>query len=191
MFWQTAVTALLAVGAQAGGVSDLVAESYLSGRSSQSLESRMADDAMGNVVVTRQAQSSVTLMPNGQVNMTAWDAVVNAACIAALQKLAEATNPSGTCTCYNLPALNNATGGFEADLRLYQISTPRAEFAGIPANQVQVSLSYHGSSASPVTTATAAQKLTARQNTGVRLLQTYMFVGQIDPDKLAINNKNM
>lgn len=190
MFWQTGVTALLAVGAQAGGVSDLVAEGYLTGRSSQSLESRMEGEAMGNVVVTRQTPP-VTLMPNGQVNMTAWDAVVNAACVAALQKLPEATNPSGTCTCYNLPALNNATGGFEADLRLYQISTPRNEFAGIPANQVQVSLSYHGSSVSPVTTATAAQKLTARQNTGVRLLQTYMFVGQIDPEKLAINNRNM
>lgn len=192
MFGYAGIVALLAAVAQAG-VADLVSDGYFSGQSARSLESRMTDEAlsMGSVVVSRQASPNIQLNPNGTVNMAAWDAQVNAACMAALSKLTEATNPSGTCTCYNLPALNNETGAFEADLRLYQLSAARAEFAGIPADQVQVSLSYRGSSVSPVSATTASQKVTARQNTNLKLLQTYLFVGQIDQDKLAINKANM
>lgn len=191
MFWQAGLSALLAVGVQAGGIGDLVAEGYLTGRSPRSLESRMADDALDRVIVSRQLSSTVQLNANGTVNMTAWDAQVNAACTAALSKLTEASNPSGTCTCYNLPVLNNATGAFEADLRLYQLSAPRAEFAGIPADQVQVSLSYNGASVSPVSAATAGTKVASRQTTttgtGLKLLQTYLFIGQIDANKLSLN----
>lgn len=188
MFWQTGLSALLAVGVQAGGIGSLVAEGYLSGRSLPSLESRMAEDAQNHVVVTRQAGPNVALDVNGSINMTAWDAQANAACRAALSKLPQATNPSGTCTCYNLPALNNATGAFEADLRLFQISAARDEFAGIPANQVQVSLSYNGASVSPVSSA-AGTKVGARQNSGsnLKLLQQYLFIGQIDANKLSLD----
>lgn len=193
MMWKAGITAALAVGgAQAGGVADLVAEGMLTGRSSLSLESRM-NDVAENVVVSRQA-STVALNGTGVMNMTAWDIEVNAACQAALSKLAQATNPSGTCTCYNLPVLNNATGAFEADLRLYQISGARDDFAGISQNAIQVSLSYNGASVSPVTAQTAAAKVvlpTKRQNQNVQLLQTYMFVGQIDQDKLSATNMNM
>lgn len=144
-------------------------------------------DALNHVVISRQLQANVQLNANGTVNMTAWETTVNAACMAALAKLKEATNPSGTCTCYNLPAINNQTGAFEADLRLYQLSTARDEFAGIPPEQVQVSLSYSGASVSPVSASTAAQKLSARQNPQLKLLQTYLFVGQVDPTKLALS----
>lgn len=188
--WHVGVTALLAMGAQAGGVADLVAEGMLSGRSSMSLESRMDDYASSHVVVSRQS-ATVSVNGTATLNMTAWDIEVNAACMAALSKLPQATNPSGTCTCYNLPVLNNATGAFEADLRLYQISAARDDFAGISQNQVQVSLVYNGASVSPVTTTTAAAKVVARQNQNVRLLQTYLFVGQIDQDKLTTSNMNM
>lgn len=190
MFWQVGLSALLAVGAQAGGIGSLVAEGYLSGRSPRSLESRMAEDAMDRVVVSRQLQSTVQFNTNGSVNMTAWDAQVTAACEAALSKLAEASNPSGTCTCYNLPVLNNATGAFEADLRLYQISAARAEFAGIPADQVQVALSYNGASVSPVSAATAGAKVVGRQTASgasLKLLQTYLFIGQVDPNKMSLS----
>lgn len=185
------MTAALVVGAQAGGVADLVAEGMLTGRSSLSLDSRMDDFADNHVVVSRQS-STVSVNNTGTLNMTAWDIEVNAACTAALSKLPQATNPSGTCTCYNLPVLNNATGAFEADLRLYQISASRDAFAGISQNQIQVSLSYNGASVSPVTSTTAAAKVVAaRQNSNVQLLQTYLFVGQIDQDKLSSSNANM
>lgn len=191
MLGKAGLSALLAVGAQAGGIGSLVAEGYLTGRSPRSLESRMADDALNNIIVSRQVPSTVQFNTNGTVNMTAWDTQVNAACAAALSKLTEASNPSGTCTCYNLPVLNNATGAFEADLRLYQVSAARAEFAGIPADQVQVALSYNGASVSPVSAATAGAKVAARQTTAggtqLKLLQTYLFIGQIDPSKMALN----
>lgn len=190
MLWQSGVTALLAVGAQAGGVADLVAEGVLTGRSPKSIEQRMEEHVSDHVVVSRQASSTVSLQANGTVNMAEWEAEVTAACQDALSKLPQSTNPSGTCTCYNLPVLNTKTGAFEADLRLYQISTPREDFAGIPANQVQVSLSYNGASVSPVTADTAAQKVSgpkARQATpNLQLLQTYLFVGQVDQDKMQL-----
>lgn len=188
MKWQAGLTAVLAVGAHAGGVSDLVGEGMLAARSPMSLELRMDDYASNHVIVSRQA---TVLNGTGNMNMTAWDIEVNAACQAALAKLVQATNPSGTCTCYNLPVLNNATGAFEADLRLYQISAARDDFAGISQNQIQVSLSYNGASVSPVTTTTAAAKIVARQNSNPQLLQTYMFIGQIDQDKLTATNMNM
>ncbi|CAN8101955.1 unnamed protein product [Discula destructiva] len=184
MIWQARLSALLAVGAQAGGIGDLIAEGYLSGRSPQSLEARTADSELKHDVASRQLAPTVQLDVNGTANMAAWDAQVNAACTAALSKLSQATNPSGTCTCYNLPVLNNATGAFEADLRLYQISAARDDFAGIPANQVQVSLSYNGASVSPVSASTASTKVAARQASTVQLLQTYLFIGQIDADRL-------
>ncbi|KAI3396625.1 hypothetical protein diail_11879 [Diaporthe ilicicola] len=193
MLWQAGVTALLAVGAQAGGVADLVAEGVLTGRSRQAVEQRMGEHASDRIVVSRQASSTVSLIQNGTVNMAEWEAQVSTACQQALSKLPQSTNPSGTCTCYNLPALNTQTGAFEADLRLYQLSTPREDFTGIPANQVQVALSYNGASVSPVTSSTAAQKVSgpqARQaagaNTNLKLLQTYLFVGQVDPNKMQL-----
>lgn len=187
MMWQAGVTALLAIGAQAGGVADLVAEGALTGRSPKSIEQRMEEHVSDHVVVSRQASSTVSLNQNGTVNMAEWEAQVNTACEDALSKLPQSTNPSGTCTCYNLPVLNTKTGAFEADLRLYQISASREEFAGIPANQVQVGLSYNGASVSPVTASTAAQKVQPRQaNSKPQLLQTYLFVGQVDPDKMQL-----
>lgn len=186
MYWQTGLSALLAVGAQAGGIGDLVAEGYLAGRSASSLESRMAEGALNHVVLSRQAAPTITLNANGTVNMTAWDDQVNTACLAVLSKLPQATNPSGTCTCYNIPVLNNATGAFEADLRLYQLSAARDDFAGIPADQVQVSLSYKGASVSPVSASTASTKVVPRQNQNLKLLQTYLFIGQVDADKMSL-----
>lgn len=192
MFWQAGVTALLAVGVCAGGVADLVAEGILTGRSPRSLEQRMADDAARFVIVEKRAASTTQTTQttqNNTVDMEAWDAEVNTACVAALSKLAKATNPSGTCTCYNLPAINNDTGAFEADLRLYQLSNPTGDFSGISADQVQVSLSYNGASVSPMSTTTATQKAKERRGgSNPTLLQKYLFVGQIDTARLPDRN---
>lgn len=140
--------------------------------------------------------SNVVLNADGTINMTAWDALATDACNNALSHLPEASNPSGTCICYNLPALDNTTGAFEADLRVYQLSTPSGAFSGIAAKDIQVGLSYKGASVSPVTAQTASKKVTVitpRQNqvdtSGVnpnlKLLQTYLFVGQIDKNQLT------
>lgn len=187
MLWKTGALALLAVGAHAGGVVDLVAEGLLAGRSPNSLEQRMEEDAASIIVIGRRASSTVQMSQNGTVDMEAWDAEVDAACQTVLAKLKRATNPTGTCICYNLLAMNNQTGAFEADLRLYQLSTPTGDFEGISADHVQVGLSYKGASVSPVSATTAAQKVNMRRENidgHPTLLQTYIFVGQVDAGKL-------
>jgi len=204
MFWQTAFAASLLVSrAYAGGIGDLVAEGVLTGRSTTDLVRRMDTAALDaieplpdrHIVVKRVTASSagVVLNSDGSVNMTAWETQVNDACNTALLKLPESSNPSGTCICYNIPVLDNSTGAFEADLRLYQLSEPSGQFAGIPPEKIQVGLSYIGASVSPVTPQTAQKLVSPRQADGgdtvntkrLRLLQTYLFVGQIDKAKMT------
>lgn len=205
MFWQGVVTSsLLATGVQAG-IGALVMDGMT--RNSPSLERRMEEIAKASLrsrgyLETRQSTqettgpaSNVLLNLDGTINMTAWDALANDACNVALSHLPEASNPSGTCICYNLPALDNTTGTFEADLRLYQISSPKGEFSDIPAQNIQVGLTYKGASVSPVSATTASQKVVSKvvaarqenvalQNSSLKLLQTYLFVGQIDKTEM-------
>lgn len=193
MLFTTLTTSLLLATASAG-VADLVAEGLLTGRGA-SLD-RRAMSALEREwqplhIVRRQDASDVVLNQDGTINMTAWDAQVNDACSKALSSLPEASNPSGTCICYNLPALDNVTGTFEADLRLYQLNTPTGDFAGIAPQNIQVGLSYSGASVSPVSASTAEQKVVTkvvqRQSSSgnLKLLQAYLFVGQMDKAKLA------
>jgi len=129
------------------------------------------------------------LNPDGSLNMTAWDTQANSACIEALRALPQSSNPSGTCVCYNLPALDSSSGTFEAELRLYQLSVPTGEFAGIPPENIQVGLSYKGASVSPITSGAGISRVVARQNTNAntdpKLLQSYLFVGQIDKELMG------
>ncbi|EPE10966.1 hypothetical protein F503_06061 [Ophiostoma piceae UAMH 11346] len=149
--------------------------------------------AAANASGTTDIGNGVILNADGTINMTAWDNTATVACNIALAKLPESSNPSGTCTCYNLPALNNVTGAFEADLRLYQISTPRGTFSGISPENIQVGLSYSGASVSPVSVATASKLVIGRDTStssntttpGLKILQQYLFVGQINKDLMT------
>ncbi|KAK0723398.1 hypothetical protein B0T26DRAFT_642955 [Lasiosphaeria miniovina] len=203
MIWQTALVAsLLASGAQAG-IGSLVAEGMT--RGNPSVVRRLQEIAKLTLVSrgflderqTPTVDSNTVFSPDGTINMTAWDDQANKACNAALKDLKLASNPSGAVICYNLPALNNVTGTFEADLRLYQLNEPTGDFAGIPPEKIQVGLTYKGASVSPVTSQTASTKVvaarqaaagTAVEATGngpLKLLQTYLFVGQIDKTQLS------
>lgn len=204
MLWhQAIISTLLAAGVEAG-IGALVAEGMT--RNSPALERRMEEIAKAHLrsqgyLETRQdiqgttgPASNVVLNQDGTIDMTAWDTMANEACNGALSHLSSASNPSGTCICYNLPALDNTTGTFEADLRLFQISAPTADFSGIPPQNIQVGLAYKGASVSPVSTSTATQNVVskvveARQadvvaNGTLKLLQSYMFVGQIDKTQM-------
>lgn len=199
MFWQTAAAASLLVARAQAGIGALVAEGVLTGRSTVDLDRRMAIMAEEGIqaqpyhhVVIKRQSAGVQFNADGSINMTAWEETANAACDSALSKLPESSNPSGTSICYNLPALDNVTGTFEADLRLYQVSTPTGAFAGIPPQNIQVGLSYSGASVTPVSPQTAQKLVVARQdatttsnNTSLKLLQTYLFVGQIDKSKMT------
>jgi hypothetical protein len=204
MLWQRAlVAALLAIGAQAG-FSDLIVEGLTQGNTG--MERRLEDMAKANLrarghLETRQATlgnaASAPLKADGSLDMEAWNEAANAACRESLQTLQLATNPSGACVCYNLPLLNNQTGTFEADLRLFQLNEPTGPFQGIPQGTIEVELFYNGASVTevsqqPVTSAgvkvrqVSINNGTTDANTGnLRLLQSYLFVGQVDKDQMT------
>jgi hypothetical protein len=204
MLWQHAIfSALFAAGVEAG-IGALVVDGMT--RNSPPLDRRMEEIAKAHLrsrgyLETRQdvqgttgPASNVVLNQDGTIDMTTWDTMANDACNSALSHLSVASNPSGTCICYNLPALDNTTGTFEADLRLFQISSPTGDFTGIPPQNIQVGLAYKGASVSPVTTSTASQKVVSKvvaprqadvaSNGTLKLLQSYLFVGQIDKTQM-------
>jgi len=137
----------------------------------------------------------------GAINVTAWDEQTAAACTASLEALnGVANNPSGLAVCYNLPFLDNSTGVFEADLRLYMISAPSGGFANIASSNVQVGLAYDGATVSAVNASSLKRRQDEtsliswpRDEEGVQkraamtptLVQSYAFVGQINKDLLA------
>src|SRR4051794_9230237 len=136
------------------------------------------------------------------MNFTQWDEQTAAACTSALEMLkGQASNDAGMAVCYNLPFLDNSTGVFQADLRLYSISTPQKGFAGIPSQNISVGLSYVGATVSPVNASSLGRReeghsliswprheLEKRQSTTVavpQMVQAYAFVGKINQDLLS------
>jgi len=138
-----------------------------------------------------------------KINVTQWDADTMAACTNTLEALnGVASNPSGMAVCYNLPFLENTTGVFQADLRLFTISPPTGAFANIPSANVQVGLSYIGATVSAVNASTLARRedrisliswprsengMEKRQASVPTMAQSYAFVGQINADLLKAN----
>lgn len=200
MFWpRTLVASLLAIRAHAG-IADLIVEGLT--RDSPAVERRLQEIAKASIMArgyieVRQSTgqgSNTPLNPDGSINMEAWNEAANQACRDSLRMIQTATNPSGACVCYNLPALNNVTGTFEADLRLFQLSQPSGDFSGIPQDKIEVGLTYQGASVSPIASGSKAvvpgAGISARQeNNATRsgelpLLQSYLFVGQIDKDAM-------
>jgi hypothetical protein len=155
-------------------------------------------DALVEPIERRQ-----TATGTGAVNVTAWDAQTAAACTAQLEALnGVASNPSGLAVCYNLPFLDNTTGVFEADLRLYQIAPPTGGFANIASSNVQVGLAYGGATVSAVNASSLKgrqedatsliswprdEEGVQRRATAPTLVQSYAFVGQINKDLIPTN----
>lgn len=140
----------------------------------------------------RQAAGAVQLTPDkGANNDTNFDRAANAVCIEALKKLPKSTNPSGNCLCYNLPSLNTETGSFTADLRVFRVSEPRDNFAGIAPGEINVGVQYDGATvtlASPQQMQQTLSQPIARRQAQARsepeIIQSYMFIGQINPDRM-------
>jgi len=98
-------------------------------------------------LVERQAAPSTT--PDSgdasRMDLVQWETQTKAACTNALNALnGLASNPSGLAVCYNLPFLDNSTGIFQAELRLYNISAPIDPWDGVTAPDVSMILSYLG-----------------------------------------------
>lgn len=80
-----------------------------------------------------------------KADLAKWETDTKAACASALGALnGQASNPTGLAVCYNLPFLDNATGIFEAELRLYNVSAPINPWDGVTAGDVSMTLSYLG-----------------------------------------------
>ncbi|KAK4202419.1 hypothetical protein QBC40DRAFT_44170 [Triangularia verruculosa] len=194
MIWQrTLVASLLAMGAQAG-IGDMVAEGMVKG--SPSVERRLQEIAKANILsrgymeirqvpgLSTGIGSNTPLNADGTIDMDKWNEQVNQACRDSLSTLNVASNPSGACICYNLPVLNNVTGTFEADLRLFQVSAPTGDFQGIPQERINVSLSYNGASVAMKNGVTPGGPEPAEEG-NLRLLRSFVFVGQINNDAMG------
>ncbi|KAH8810894.1 hypothetical protein F5884DRAFT_749298 [Xylogone sp. PMI_703] len=126
----------------------------------------------------------------GADNLADWNAGTMTACMAALGSLnGAASNPSGMAACYNIPYLDNNTGVFKADLRLFTISPPTGSFANIPSENVQVSMAYNGATFQAVNTSSllgrAVENTYDKRSTAPTISQSYAFVGQISSDALS------
>ncbi|KAK1998801.1 hypothetical protein LX36DRAFT_19088 [Colletotrichum falcatum] len=206
MFWKVAVATAALASTACAEIRPLSIDQAIEVRAVDVLE-RNYEDVANRYLEKRQTttvdsvwvpKSEVALNADGSVNMTAWEAETAQKCTDALSHLDQASNPSGTCICYNLPSLDAKSGVFEADLRLYKVSEPNGAFSGIPPQNIQVGLSFNGASVSPVST-TNSGGTTARRDMSLevawstlqkrasapQLLQTYLFVGQIDQARMS------
>jgi hypothetical protein len=78
-------------------------------------------------------------------NLAQWEEQTKKACMDTLGALnGQASNPSGIVVCYNLPFLDNRTGVFQAELRMYNVSAPINPWVGVTAADVSMTLSYLG-----------------------------------------------
>ncbi|KAI1332376.1 hypothetical protein F5Y16DRAFT_176355 [Xylariaceae sp. FL0255] len=176
MIWITAAVASL-LATQVYGSSEGnflgVERSYLEGRT---------EELAYNTIYRRQSTTTSS-------NTTAdWDTETAAACKSSLSGLSGASNPSGIAMCYNLAQLDTTTGAFKADMRLYQVSTPSGNWAGIEPQEMTGGITYTGSTASEIngqpasTTNITARSLNKRQTPTP--LRTYTIVGQINKEEM-------
>ena len=133
-----------------------------------------------------------------------WDDQTESACSTALIALhGVATNPSGIAACYNIRSLDNSTGIFEIDLRLYRISAPTDGWLNLESSSVGVSLTYMNATVSATQAKKAkredqtlpwfpaerdeAADIYIRRSTGIppRRLESMFFVGTVDDGALA------
>jgi len=161
--------------------------------------------------VKRNSVSSISRRQSGTMatgmTVAAWDAQTQLACTDSLAKLnGKASNDAGMAVCYNIPQLNNSTGEFQADLRLFKVSEPVGEFANIPAQDVQVGLTYIGAQVKPIDKSELGRrelndrgdgivsliswpkrsKVAARQATTMPVIvQAYAFNGLINKDLIG------
>jgi hypothetical protein len=177
MFWSTAIAAAWLVRGTYGGlVSMPVTSSH-----NDLLDMRIADVGIPTLG-TRQSSSLESNATDSSTSMEQWDTSTAAACMSALSQLNNATNPSGTAVCYNLPSLDNSTGSFTADLRLFQVSEAYGDFSGISQSNIQVGVSYDGATVMQVSQANTTRRgisFVLGKRT-VTALHTYMFVGKIN-----------
>ena len=123
------------------------------------------------------------------IDAEAWNTATTSACIDALTSAPKGIlDPSGLAMCYNLPSLDNSTGSFRAELRLYRLAFPIEDWNDIGSQTVAIDLRYDDaaifdSSLSGVELSSTASsqvlELSNRYPPEMELLRTLNFVGQL------------
>ena len=138
-----------------------------------------------------------------KADLAKWEEQTKAACGNALTALnGQASNPSGIAVCYNLPFLDNQTGIFQAELRMYNISAPIDPWVGVTASDVSMALSYLGATVQnmngtftkrdvadisfpPIKQRAVEGSLVERQATAPNELKVLMYVGKINSNLMG------
>lgn len=135
-----------------------------------------------------------------KIDLAKWEEQTKSACSTALQSLnGQASNPSGIAVCYNLPFLDNRTGVFQAELRMYNVSAPIDPWTGITAADVSMTLSYASATVQNMNGTFSKRELTwpplrarevdglvvKRQSNGLQELKVLMYVGQINKNLMG------
>lgn len=91
-------------------------------------------------------QSTEALAMTGDAEAT-WDNQTTAACTIALSTLnGVATNPSGLAACYNIRSFDKSSGLFLADLRLFRIAAPAANWTRLVVSSEALDVNYANAS---------------------------------------------
>lgn len=153
LFTTVLVSSLLTVG-HVAAVKSAQANALL--QSSEDVEEILRRDSNMMATLTRRQDSNpadtaplASLTPGSgdasQINFAEWEEQTRQACMDTLSNLnGQASNPSGIVVCYNLPFLDNSTGVFQAELRMYNVSAPIDPWVGVTAADVSMTLSYLG-----------------------------------------------
>ncbi|KAK3079571.1 hypothetical protein LTS18_004520, partial [Coniosporium uncinatum] len=122
-----------------------------------------------------------------EADINAWNMQTEQACMGSLMNLKGlASNQAGMAVCYNLPFLDPATGVFEAELRMFNVSPPINEWVGVAPQDIMVTLSYLGATVQKANGALQRRavddlsKLVERQTTMPQQLKVLTYVGQIN-----------
>ncbi|PSN71440.1 hypothetical protein BS50DRAFT_283155 [Corynespora cassiicola Philippines] len=128
-------------------------------------------------------------------DLAKWEEDTRAACGTALRTLnGQASNPTGLAVCYNLPFLDNQTGVFQAELRMYNISAPIDPWAGVTAGEVSMTLSYLGATVQSMNASTKRDigyppirdgMLVERQAQNDGQLKVLNYVGKINDNLMG------
>jgi hypothetical protein len=131
-------------------------------------------------------------------DMATWNTDTKTACMDALSVLhGQASNPTGLAVCYNLRSLDNQTGIFQADVRMYNVSAPIDPWGGVSASDVAMILSYQWASVQMMNTKREAISwppirvrrengiLSTRALGNIQEMKVLSYVGKINSDKMS------
>ncbi|KAI9805077.1 MAG: hypothetical protein M1825_000911 [Sarcosagium campestre] len=150
-------------------------------RALQKLERRQAPPPSAPSASSTASPEPVKLDPEQ------WDTQTSAACLKYLGKWDK--DPSGLAVCYNLPSLDNSTGSFDADLRLYRIAPPTGDWVDVTDADVTVGVVYADAVATKSTAGdepsdASTKSKTQKGESMPMMLQSFRYTGSLNPEMM-------